>query len=62
MMLYLINQAKQLNLSEYDLFERAYEWVHGTEGYIVPEYCAYIQHGIIPQFVIDYMVHLQSAH
>lgn len=61
MMLSLYEQIKQLPIEEFELFERAYEFAHGTIGYVVPEYCCYVQHGVIPQYVIDYLLFLRGV-
>ena len=61
MFLSLFEQIKQLPITEFELFERAYEHAHGTIGYVVPEYCAFVQLAIMPQYVIDYLLFLRST-
>jgi hypothetical protein len=61
MMLYLINQAKQLGISEYDLFERAYEYINGTDGDVSSDYVQYILHGLMPEYLVKFLKHLQEV-
>jgi hypothetical protein len=61
MYLSLFEQIKQLSISEFELFERAYEHAHGTVGYVIPEYCTFVQLAVLPQYVIDYLLYLRST-
>jgi hypothetical protein len=59
-LLYFIDQARQLNLSEYDLFQRAYEHTFGCEGDVANDYVQYLLHGILPNYIITWCQHLQN--
>jgi len=59
-LLYFIAQAKQLDVSIYDMFERAYEWQHSTTGLVVNDYCQFIQHGIMPNYLLAFLKSLQE--
>jgi len=61
MMLSLAEQIKQLPIDAFEVFERAFEHKNGTTGYVVPEYCAYVQTAEMPQYVIDYLLYLRST-
>jgi hypothetical protein len=61
MMLSLYEQLRQINLPTFEVFERAYAHEFGIEGFINPEYCTFVQTGIMPQYVINYLLFLRST-
>lgn len=61
MMLSLFEQIKQLDLDEFELMERAYEHEYGTTGYVISDYCTFVQHGIMPQYLINYLLFLRRT-
>jgi hypothetical protein len=60
MLLYFINQARQLGISELDLFEQAHAWVSDTDGDIYSDYVQYVLHGIMPDYLTKFLQHLQG--
>ncbi len=60
MLLYYREKQRSLNLSDHEMFETAYMWRFGQVGYITPDYCEFVQHGILPKYVTAWMQHLQG--
>ena len=60
MLLYFREKQRQLNLSDHEMLETAYMWRFGQIGYVTPDYCALVQHSILPKYVLAWMQQLQG--
>lgn len=60
MLLYFVQKIEELRLSAIEFFETAYVWQFKKQGHVTPDYCEYLQHGILPKYVIAYLQHLQK--
>ncbi len=60
MLLYYRQKQNQLNLSDHEMFETAYVWRFGHQGYVTPDYCAFVQHGVLPKYLVAWMQFLQG--
>lgn len=61
MLLYFRMTCNRLNLSILEAFETAYMYRFNKIGHVVPDYCEYIAHGVIPPYVKEWLKSLQGA-
>jgi hypothetical protein len=60
MLLYFKEKIRQLDLSVLEAFETAYVYTFDKQGHVVPDYCEYITHGVLPKYVINWVKNLQG--
>ena len=61
MLLYLRNAIASSGNTDYDFFRSAYLHVYGKVNNSDTDVVQYILHGLIPQYVISYIHHLQRS-
>ena len=61
MILYFREACNRLNLTILEAFEVAYQWRFGKQGHVVPDYCEYVSHGVLPKYVQLWVSHLQGG-
>lgn len=59
-MLYFHETLVRLRVSAHEFFETAYVWRFDKQGYVTPDYCVYITDGVLPKYVVGYLLHLQG--
>lgn len=60
MVLYFHNKLKELRLTYHQFFDTAYYWRYGRQVDLRPDYAAYQLKGELPEYVLDYLYHLQQ--
>lgn len=59
-LLYFQAKLTELRLSAHEFLETAYVWRFGKQGHVTPDFCEYLNHGILPIYCIQYLKHLQE--
>lgn len=60
MRLILLKVGRRLNLSVLEMFETAWVWRFDKEPVVIPDYCNYLTHGILPKYVIEWVNHVKG--
>lgn len=60
MLLYFCNTVEKLRTTPLEFFETAYIWRFDKLGHVTPDFCEYLNHGILPKYVVDYLNHLKQ--
>ena len=60
MMLYLQATLDRLRISAHEFFETAYMWRFNKQGRVTPDFCIYLTDGVLPKYVVEYVLYLQG--